>query len=90
MTDAPGRYELWDGFSGNMIMDFDTEQEALAFIRGEIQGDEEGGEDPMSGWWQYWALVSVDDAGHSTILAKGRELLQRARSQRSGARDAKP
>lgn len=83
MTDAPRSYELWEGLFGNMLMDFHTEQEALAFIRGEIERDEEGGEDPMSGWWRHWALVIVDDAGRSTIIARGRELLQRAR-------DAKP
>lgn len=38
MRDAPCRYELWDRYSGNMVMDFADWDEALAFVRGEIQG----------------------------------------------------
>src|ERR1700687_1304172 len=90
MTDAPRGYEIWDGLSGNLVMDFHTEQEALAFIRGEIETDEAPGEDPMTGWWQHWALVAVADTGRSTVVAEGRELLQRARSQRPSGGSPRP
>lgn len=79
MTDTPRNYELWDGFSGNQVMDFETEEEALTFIRGEMESDEEGGEDPTTSWMSSWALMHVEADGTQAKLAEGKELLKLAR-----------
>jgi len=82
MTDTVRAYELWDGFSGNQIMDFETQEEALTFIRGEMESDEEGGEDPTTSWMTSWALVHVNTDGTPGKIAEGRELLVLARGSK--------
>lgn len=79
MTDAPRAYELWDRFSGNQVMDFETEEEALTFVRGEMESDEDGGEDPTTSRMTWWALMHIKADGTQTKIAGGKELLDRAR-----------
>jgi hypothetical protein len=78
MSDKPLGYELWDGLSANMVMDFDTEDEALTFVRGEIVGLDLS--DQRYRFMQAWVLIEVNaDGKPGRTVAEGEELLERAR-----------
>lgn len=64
--------ELWDDRSGNAIEDFDTEEEALAFVRTML---ERGGESAVA----EWALDFLDDRP----LIRGCDLARRAQLARA-------
>ncbi len=61
--------ELWDEKYGNAVDDFDTENEALVFVRQTIA---ERGEQAV----ETWALDLTDDRP----LVRGTELLRRVQS----------
>jgi hypothetical protein len=64
-------YQLWDNRSGNLIEDYDTEREALAYVIEEIEtfGPEAVGA---------WALLRDPGAGPVTMIAEGPNLIRRA------------
>lgn len=66
-------YELWDVRSGNIINTYDTEGEALAVVRDLVAAN---GPEYAHGL----SLAIEDDAQDTTLVAKGTELAQRARS----------
>lgn len=62
-------FDLWDRFTGNLIADFDTEAEALEFVRAELRAAGPGVVDRM-------ALTRVTNKGHvTTVVAEGAGLL---------------
>lgn len=68
-------YDIWDLSSGNLIRTYDSEREALAFVRGAV---ERHGRRSIS----RWALLTVagdgdDEADHQTI-AQGAALAKLA------------
>jgi len=72
-------YELWEAESANMIADFPTKSAALALVREQIEA---AGRDSVATWF----LGQEDDAGESTIIAKGAQLADLAEHSPSVAR----
>jgi hypothetical protein len=66
-------FELWDVDTGNAVGEYETEAAALAVVQQALLA-------PASGGAESLALVRVDRRGHSRVLAKGRTLVDRARS----------
>lgn len=66
-------HELWDHESANMVGDYDTEEQALAFVRRMVEAH---GPDVVLPW----ALAYEDDAGETRSIAIGMDLLHRARN----------
>jgi hypothetical protein len=64
-------YELWDRESANVVGEYDTEDEALAFIHRMVQAH---GPDVVLPW----ALVYEDEAEETHSIANGPDLLHRA------------
>lgn len=71
-------YELWDVRSGNIINTYDTEDQALAVVRGLVARN--GPE-----YARALSLAVEDDDEETTLVAKGVELAQRA--ERAGRAD---
>jgi len=71
-------YELWDVRSGNIINTYDSEDQALAVVRGLVAAN--GPEYTRS-----LLLAVEDDDEETTLVAKGVELAQRA--DRAGRAD---
>ena len=71
-------YELWSGTSGNILGAFPTEGEAFEAVR---RAAARNGMDYISSL----ALVVEDDAGESTLLAEGDDLVRRVGAQRAVA-----
>jgi hypothetical protein len=70
-------YQLWDTTTGNLVTEFDTEDEAIEALL-EIQAEE--GDDPIL---EYGLLRFQND--HPTLVARERDLvayLERARERR--------
>ncbi len=65
-------YQLWDNASGNLIEDYDTEREALLYVREEI---ETYGSDVA----RSWALLCDSGIGAVIMVAQGMGLIHRAR-----------
>jgi hypothetical protein len=65
-------YQLWNLQTGNMIGDFDSEAEALAFIRETVELD---GEAAASNWG---LAETSPDGKTSTNIGEGAALLARA------------
>lgn len=60
------RYELWDRFTGNLILDFSDRMSAIAFVRDQIGDlDAAAAEQQLA----RMALVSVD-RGKTEVLAE--------------------
>ena len=66
-------YEIWDLESGNLIGDFDTQDEALRLVREML--DTYGVDVAMT-----FALGEGDANGDSTAIAQGAELVELARA----------
>lgn len=64
-------YELWDRESANIVGEFDTENDALEFVRRMVKTHGPGVVLP-------WALAFEDDADETHSIAVGEELLSRA------------
>ena len=60
-------YEIWDGSSGNLLMERPTKNEALAAVREIIDLRGEAYIEPF-------ALILEDDDGESQMIAQGKEL----------------
>jgi hypothetical protein len=75
-------YELWDLRTSNLVEEFDTEAEALMFVRDVLQSD---GEVAASG---YVLGVQDPEAERGEAIAEGVELVQRAVRAYSLARPA--
>lgn len=73
------RFEIWDTYAVFPVESFDTLLLALVWIRGRIEQDEAGGEDPTSGVMQYWSLTETTASGAWGTIALGRELIDLAR-----------
>ena len=65
-------HELWDREGANIIGEYDTEGEALSFIRRMVEAH---GSDVVLPW----ALVYEDEMGATHSIATGLDLLHRAR-----------
>jgi hypothetical protein len=84
MTDdarkTPGNgFELWDvTYSGNLIMDWDTLEDAQAFLRGELEGLSE---DEAMAILSRWKLMEVVDGQWTDASFEGEALLKLAREQ---------
>jgi hypothetical protein len=64
-------YELWDRFSGNLILDFGDREAALDFVRQQIEGlDHDAAEREV----ERFALERLTD-GVAEVLAQGTQLL---------------
>lgn len=64
-------YELWDRFSGNLILDFGDREAALDFVRQQIEGlDHAAAEREV----ERFALERLTD-GVTEVLAQGAQLL---------------
>lgn len=61
-------YQLWDTTTGNLVTEFDTEDEAIQALL-EIQAEE--GDEPIL---EYGLLRFQDD--HPTLVARERDLVQ--------------
>lgn len=64
-------YEVWDGDSGNLLVERPTRVEALLIVREAIARHGESYVDSL-------ALVLEDDDGESHVIAEGRELAKLA------------
>ncbi len=64
-------YELWDRFSGNLILDFGDREAALDFVRQQIEGLDHTAAGREV---ERFALVRLVD-GVSEVLAEGEPLL---------------
>ena len=64
-------YELWDRESANIVGEFDSEDDALTFVRCMVEAHGPTVVLP-------WALALEDDAGDTHSIAIGEELLSRA------------
>jgi hypothetical protein len=68
-------YELWERSSRNLIGDFDSEETALELVREQIESGNMSVLDT-------WLLALEDAAGHTSVLAEGKALIDRARPRR--------
>jgi hypothetical protein len=64
-------YELWDRFSGNLILDFGDREAALDFVRQQIEGLEH---DAAEREVERFALERLTE-GVAEVLAQGTQLL---------------
>jgi hypothetical protein len=64
-------YELWDGRSRNLIAAYETEADALAYVRGYVT---EHGSAYAQSWVLLWDNEARDEAGQ---IAEGQVLLDR-------------
>jgi hypothetical protein len=62
-------YELWSGPSANIVGAFETEHDALGALR---EVAERNGPEYVA----TLALMVEDDAGETTLLAEGRDLMR--------------
>jgi hypothetical protein len=65
------QYELWDRESANIVGTFDSEGDALAFVRSMVDVHGPSVTRP-------WTLAIEDDEGETTSLAAGTALRERA------------
>lgn len=65
-------YELWDRFSGNLILDFGDRESALDFVRRQVTGLDEAS---AAREVERFALERLVD-GESEVLARGTQLLE--------------
>lgn len=65
-------FELWDTRSRNLVDWFDTEEQALSFVREVLQHDD--GRSMVHDW----LLDEVHVSGRSVVVARGTDLVQRA------------
>ncbi len=65
-------YELWDRFSGNLILDFEDRESALDFVRRQIDGLPNGATHQTI---DRFALERVT-GGQIEVLARGDQLLE--------------
>jgi hypothetical protein len=72
-------YELWSGPSANIVGAFETEREALGAVR---EVAERNGPDYVA----TLALMVEDDAGETTLIAEGRDLVRLVRDGAPAAR----
>jgi hypothetical protein len=66
-------YELWDGLSGNLLGVFESEGEALTFVRRYASSEHDEPEDELG-------LLCRTDTGEARLIAESGELLRLARS----------
>lgn len=64
-------YELWDLETGNAVGDFQTEADALDFVRWRLREDSRDSAVAL-------AMLAIADDGEMTSVAEGEALLQRA------------
>jgi hypothetical protein len=72
-------YELWDTVSQNLVGAYDSEAEALAYVRAYVS---ERGSEYASSWALLWDDDEADQAGQ---IAEGLALLSRAEHARSSS-----
>lgn len=65
-------YELWDTETRNLVETFETEDEALAAVRDLVAVNADVYPAAL-------ALALEDDAGETTVIARGQQLAARAR-----------
>lgn len=65
-------FELWDTRSHNLVDWFESEDEALAFVRATLERDED------RTLVDDWLLDALDSAGRATLVARGPDLARRA------------
>jgi hypothetical protein len=66
-------YNLWDTVSGNLIISFLSERDALEFVRNEVAA---GGTEAI----EDWALLSQDEQRRSQPIAVGSALIMHAQA----------
>jgi hypothetical protein len=64
-------YEIWDIESANLVASYDSEEDALAFVRHSLPRHEHEIRST-------WALALEDDDGETEAIAAGEILIQRA------------
>jgi hypothetical protein len=62
-------FEIWHLDSGNLLGEFEREQDALASVRENVRTE---GPSVVTGI----ALVEIDEGGESKVLAQGDELIR--------------
>ena len=65
-------FELWDTRSHNLVEWFESEDEALAFVRALLERDED------RALVEDWLLDALDSTGRATLVARGPDLVRRA------------